>query len=162
MFFPHSLVTHGYFPDRKHVIYSMRPYNTMIAPICPCNCCKSSLIPFCVSGHGYEIGPRFFCQNTNMEGMTREGTIYATVFHLQPDEQFSNCQGDVQLCQDICPDQHFYTRYSIEPIMVSNQFQGKKSRNSADPRKISRPDTGLVHASLTSSLHETFQSMSIT
>ena len=33
------------------------------------------------------------------------------------------CKGDVQIFQDICPDQHFYTRYSIEPIMVSNQRQ---------------------------------------
>ncbi len=32
-------------------------------------------------------------------------------------------EGDVQICQDICPDQHFSTIYGIEPILVSNQRQ---------------------------------------
>ncbi len=36
------------------------------------------------------------------------------------------CKGDVQICQYICPDQHFYTRYSIEPIMVY-QIEGNYS-----------------------------------
>ncbi len=27
-------------------------------------------------------------------------------------------KGNVQICQEICPAQHFYTRHSIEPIMA--------------------------------------------
>ncbi len=63
-------------------------------------------------------------------------------------------KGDVQICQDICPDQHFYTRYSIEPIMVSNQSRKYAIWICLILNLNFKPDfnTGLVHENETSSL----------
>ena len=50
-------------------------------------------------------------------------------------------KGGVQVCQDVCPDQHYYTGYCIEPASYTLPLQ-----TVPDPLDF-EPDfnTGLVH-----------------